>query len=181
MGSTWWVKLPLYAFLYKCFSEDLLVPVVDVGQKFFIASNEVCSIVGPDYSWGSTTGAKFFYSHHTATGVHAKYYFEVDSASGETCEKESPTFFSGPPHGSKEGSEIVYTCVRERGFFESKSFSREVRHHWSNGFSPSLAACNTPRNYCSQSCSQFYHRKALLYQSAQVVNTLMTMLNVRVF
>ena len=67
--------------------------------------------VGPNNRWDDTTGAKSFYSHHTATGVQATNYSKVNSASRETCEKETPAFFSGPPNFHKEVSEIVYTSV----------------------------------------------------------------------
>ena len=122
MSGSWWVKLPFNPFLNECIADKLLVPIVDVEQKFFLARNKVCSVVGPNNRWDATTGAKLFYSHHTATDVRTRNYFKVNSASL----KETPTFFSGPlhghtPHGHREGSKIIYTSVRE-----SKSVSQEV-------------------------------------------------------
>ena len=116
--GTRWVEFPFYSFLHEYVVEGLLVPIVNVVQKFFFAGDKVRPIVGPDDGWDAPAGAEPLDSHHAAAGVHTWDHLEVDGPSREAGEKKSPSFFGRSLDRYEKGSKIIDASVGKWGFLE---------------------------------------------------------------
>ena len=89
MRRAGWIEPPLYTFVSELSCNVDNVPLFNTFSEFFLRSDKVSAIVGPNLSRCTPKWHKPLNSHNTTTSVHGCNYLGMDSASSETGVEEA--------------------------------------------------------------------------------------------
>ena len=127
------IEPPLNALICKFGGNVRRIQFFDAFTELFLRSDEVRTIIRPNHSRRTATGDEPRHSHYTATSVHGRDNFNMDSTSSQTSEQKSPALLGGPTNGDVEWAEVINHGVGKGRRLVCESLLWEVYHDRLNG------------------------------------------------